>query len=87
MFAFGMANCAIPAILGSQFQLLKCQICPPISLANTHIRENCLVFFYSTEGIFLSGPFKARFFFYSFGKTAVLWKMKEAGDEKVLFNF
>lgn len=66
----------IPAILRSQFQLLKCQIYPPISLANTHIRENYLVFFYSTEGIFLSGPFKARFF-YSFGKTAVLWKRNE----------
>ena len=76
----------IPAILKSQFQLLKCQIYPPISLANTHIRENYLVFFYSTEGIFLSGPFKVRSFL-QFGKTAVLWKKKEAGDEKVLFNF
>ena len=81
MFAFGMANCAIPAILGSQFQLLKCQICPPISLANTHIRENYLVFFI-VQKAFSFLVLSKREFFYSFGKTAVLWKMKEAGDEK-----
>ena len=81
-----MANCAIPAILGLQFQLLKCQIFPPISLAN-HIRENYLVFFYSTEGIFLSGPFKARFFFTVLEKQQYFGKRKKQGMKKVLFNF
>lgn len=86
MFAFGMANCAIPAILGSQFQLLKCHIVPPIILANTHIRQKYIAFFYSTEGIFLSRPFKARFFL-QFWKNSSTLEKKEAGDEKVLFNF